>query len=110
MSVKAVHANLHKDLPLSGSRPAEGSNCFMRRRRRRNLECARRSQQYRHSFLTISDNVLNVGGWAGGEKQASRYQPQSGGLPEGAGGSKKWRGGELCQGSPAVAGALQKIY
>jgi hypothetical protein len=42
-----------------------------------------------HSFLTISDNVLNVGGSAGGEKQASRHQPQSGGLPEGAGGGTK---------------------
>jgi hypothetical protein len=33
-----------------------------------------------HSFLTISDNVLNVGGSAGGKKQASWHQPQSGGL------------------------------
>ncbi len=64
----------------------------------------------RHSFLTISDNVLNVGGLAGGEKQASRHQPQSG-LPEGAGGgTKNGTGGELCQGSLAVARALQKIY
>jgi hypothetical protein len=43
----------------------------------------------RHSFLTISDNVLNVGGSAGGKKQASRHQPQSGGLPVGAGGDTK---------------------
>ncbi len=43
----------------------------------------------RHSFLTISDNVLNVGGLVGGEKQASGHQPQSGGLPEGAGGGMK---------------------
>jgi hypothetical protein len=28
---KTVHAILHKDLLLSGSRPAERSNCFMRR-------------------------------------------------------------------------------
>jgi hypothetical protein len=34
-----------------------------------------------HSFLTISDNVLNVGGSAGGKNQASWHQPQSGGLP-----------------------------
>jgi hypothetical protein len=31
--------------------------------------------------LTILDNVLNVGGSAGGKKQASRHQTQSGGLP-----------------------------
>jgi hypothetical protein len=37
-----------------------------------------------HSFLTILDNVLNVGGSAGGAKQASRHQPQSGSLPVGA--------------------------
>ncbi len=43
----------------------------------------------RHSFLTISDNVLNVGGSAGGKKQASRHQPQSGCLPVGAGGGMK---------------------
>jgi hypothetical protein len=43
----------------------------------------------RHGFLTISDNVLTVGGLAGAEKQAGRPQPQSGGLPEGAGGGKK---------------------
>jgi hypothetical protein len=42
-----------------------------------------------HSFLTISDIVLNVSGLAGGKKQASRHQPQSGGLPVGAGGGKK---------------------
>jgi hypothetical protein len=45
VSVKTVHVTLHKDLPLSGSWPAEQSNCFMRRRRRSNLECARRSKQ-----------------------------------------------------------------
>jgi hypothetical protein len=45
MSVKMVQATLHKDLPLSGSRTAERSNCFTRRQRRSNLECARRSQQ-----------------------------------------------------------------
>jgi hypothetical protein len=39
--------------------------------------------------LTMSDNVLNVGGLARGEKQASQHQPQSGGLPEGAGGGTK---------------------
>jgi hypothetical protein len=42
-----------------------------------------------HSFLTISDNVLNVGGSARGKKQASRNQPQSGVLPLGAGGGTK---------------------
>ncbi len=44
----------------------------------------------RHSFLTISYNILNVGGLAGGEKQASRHQPQSRGLPVGAGGGTKY--------------------
>ncbi len=29
--VKMVHATLHKDLPLSGSRPAKCSNFFTRR-------------------------------------------------------------------------------
>ncbi len=45
VSVKMVHATLDKDLPLSGSRQAERSNCFTRRRRRSDPECARRSQQ-----------------------------------------------------------------
>jgi hypothetical protein len=31
VSVKTVHVTLHKDLPLSGSRPAERSNFFTRR-------------------------------------------------------------------------------
>jgi hypothetical protein len=31
VSVKTVHATLHKDLPLSGSHPAERSNFFTRR-------------------------------------------------------------------------------
>jgi hypothetical protein len=43
----------------------------------------------RHSFLTIWDNVLNVGGSAGGKKQASQHQPQSEGLPVGVGGGTK---------------------
>ncbi len=43
----------------------------------------------RHSFLTILDNVLNVGGLAGGKKQGSRHQTQSGGLPVWAGGGTK---------------------
>jgi hypothetical protein len=30
VSVKMVHATLHKDLPHSGSQPAERSNCFTR--------------------------------------------------------------------------------
>ncbi len=45
VSVKTVNATLHKDLPLSGSRPAERSNCFSRRRRRSDPECARQSQR-----------------------------------------------------------------
>ncbi len=44
VSVKMIHATLHKDLPLSGSRPAERSNCFTRRRRRSDPEFAKRSQ------------------------------------------------------------------
>jgi hypothetical protein len=43
----------------------------------------------RHSFLTIWDNILNVGGLAGGKKQASWHQPQSGGLPVGVGRVRK---------------------
>ncbi len=43
----------------------------------------------RHGFLTISDNVLIAGGSAGDKKQADWPQPQSGGLPEGAGGGTK---------------------
>jgi hypothetical protein len=39
--------------------------------------------------LTIWDNVLNVGGLAGGEKKASRHPPQSRGLPVGVGGGTK---------------------
>jgi hypothetical protein len=31
VSVKMVHTTLHKDLPLSGSPPAERLNCFTRR-------------------------------------------------------------------------------
>ncbi len=31
VSVKTVHATLHKDLPPSGSRPAERSNFFTRK-------------------------------------------------------------------------------
>ncbi len=31
VSVKTVHATIHKDLPLSGSQPAERSNCLTRR-------------------------------------------------------------------------------
>jgi hypothetical protein len=41
-------------------------------------------------FLTILDNVLNVGEQAGGEERAGRPHPHSGGLLEGAGrGAKK---------------------
>ncbi len=42
-----------------------------------------------HGFLTILDNVHTVGGLARGKKQAGQPQPQSGGLPEGAGGDAK---------------------
>jgi hypothetical protein len=56
----------------------------------------------RQSFLTILDDVLNVGGSAGGKKQASRHQTQSGGLPVRAGGGTK-------NGTPAnVAEALRQ--
>jgi hypothetical protein len=43
----------------------------------------------RRGFLTISDNFLIVCGSAGGKKQASWHQPQSGGLPVGAEGGTK---------------------
>ncbi len=39
--IKTVHATLHKDLPLSGSQPAERSNFFTSRLRRSDPECAR---------------------------------------------------------------------
>jgi hypothetical protein len=39
----------------------------------------------RHGFLNISVNVLTVSGSALGKKHAGQPQPQSGGLPEGAG-------------------------
>jgi hypothetical protein len=67
---------------LSDQTALRGDNCS-------NPECARQSGDDRHSFLTIWDNVLNVGGSAGGKKQASRHQPQSGGLPVGVGGGTK---------------------
>jgi hypothetical protein len=69
LSVKTVHATLHKDLPLSGSWPAERSNCFTRRRRRSAIQNVPGDQSDDlHSFLTILDNVLNVDGSAGGQK------------------------------------------
>jgi hypothetical protein len=43
----------------------------------------------RCGFLTILDNVLTVCFSARGEKRADWPQPQSGGLPEGAGGGVK---------------------
>jgi hypothetical protein len=43
----------------------------------------------RRGFLTILDNVLTVGGLARGEERCRRPQPQSAGLPEGAGGGTK---------------------
>jgi hypothetical protein len=56
----------------------------------------------RHGFLTILDNILTVGGSARGEELSRGPQPQSAGLPEGAGGGTK-------NGLPAnVAEALQQ--
>jgi hypothetical protein len=43
----------------------------------------------RCGFLTILDNVLTVGVSPRGEKGSRRPQPQSAGLPEGAGGGTK---------------------
>ncbi len=55
----------------------------------------------RCGFLTILDNVLNVGVLARGKERSRRPQPQSAGLPEGAGGGTK-------NGAPAnVAEALR---
>jgi hypothetical protein len=54
-------------------------------------------------FLTISDNILIVGGSTGGKKQANRPQPQSGSLPDGAGGGTK-------NGALAVLKALRNTY
>ncbi len=53
-------------------------------------------------FLTILDNILTVGVWAGGKKRSLRPQSRSAGLPEGAGGGTK-------NGAPAnVAQALRQ--
>jgi hypothetical protein len=76
-------------LPLSGSQPAERSNALRGDEEGAIQNVPGDHSDDRHSFLTISDNVLNVGGLAGGKKQASWHQPQSGGLPGGAGGSMK---------------------
>jgi hypothetical protein len=55
----------------------------------------------RCGFLTILDNVLNVGVPARGKERSRRPQPQSAGLPEVAGGGTK-------NGTPAnVAKALR---
>ncbi len=43
----------------------------------------------RRPFLTILDNVLNVGEYAGGEERAGKPHPHPGGLLEGAGGGAK---------------------
>ncbi len=43
----------------------------------------------RLSFLTILDNDLTFEELAGGKERADWHQPQSGGLPEGAGGDAK---------------------
>jgi hypothetical protein len=42
-----------------------------------------------YRFLTIFDNILIVGGLARGKEKAGRPQPQSGSLPERAGGGMK---------------------
>jgi hypothetical protein len=56
----------------------------------------------RRGFLTILDNVLTIGGSTRGEERSRRPQPQSPGLPEGAGGGTK-------NGAPAnVAEALRQ--
>jgi hypothetical protein len=56
----------------------------------------------RRGFLTILDNVLTLGGSAKGEERSRWPQPQSAGLPEGAGGGTK-------NGAPAnVAKALRQ--
>ncbi len=56
----------------------------------------------RRGFLTILDNVLTLGGSARGEERSRRSQPQSAGLPEGAGGGTK-------NGAPAnIAKALRQ--
>ncbi len=74
--VKTVHATLHKEVgQLSDQTALQGDE-----------EGAIQNvpgdhSNDRHSFLTILDNVLNVGGSAGGKKQGSQHQSQSGGLP-----------------------------
>ncbi len=81
VSAKTVHATLHK---ICCSQ--EVSQLSNQTALRGDEEGA--IQNVLHGFLTMMDNVLSIGGSAGGKKQAAQPQPQSGG-PEGAAGGAK---------------------
>jgi hypothetical protein len=85
VSPKTVHAILHKELPLSVSGTAERSNCFTRRQRGAIQNVTSDHSGDRRSLA----NFLTVGRSARDEKRADQPQPQSRGLPEGAGGGAK---------------------
>jgi hypothetical protein len=81
VSVKTVHATLHKDLPFQEVVQLSAQTSLQRDEEGAIQNVPGDHSNDRQSFLTILDNVLNVGGSAGGKKQASRHQTQSGGLP-----------------------------
>jgi hypothetical protein len=85
VSAKMVHAALHKDLPLSGSWQLSDKTALRGEEEGAIQNVPGDHSDDRHGFLTILDNVLTVGGLTRGKNQAGRPQPQSGGLPEGAG-------------------------
>ncbi len=110
VSVKTGQATLHKDLPLSGSRPAEQSNCFKRRRIRSDPECARRSQRWPPQLFDHLGQCSQCW-WVGWGQKASWLASDSIRWPPFMSwrGYEKWYSGECRQGAPAVAKVLQKI-
>jgi hypothetical protein len=89
VSARTVHASLYNDPQLSRSRPGGRSNCFTRRRKGAIQNVTGDHSDDRRGFFTILENILTVNGSAGGTERACWPQPQSGGLPEGAGGGMK---------------------
>jgi hypothetical protein len=88
VSVKTVHATLHRICRFQEVGQLSNQTALLGDEGVIQNVSGNHSDDHR-GFLTISDNVLIVGGSVGGKKQASRQQPQSGGLPVGAGGGKK---------------------
>ncbi len=77
VSAKTVHTALHKDLPLSGSQQLRDKTALRGEEEGAIQNVPGDHCDDRRSFLTISDNVLTVGGLARGKNQASWPQPQS---------------------------------